>query len=72
DTFRALFKDVYDDVVKGRPSETPRYPTFADGYEMLLVCDAIAESARTGKWTQVRRDNEAGIADCSVSREHAG
>ena len=26
------------------------FPTFADGHEEILLCDAIAESARTGAW----------------------
>jgi predicted dehydrogenase len=55
DTFRALFAAVYRDVAAGAPSAAPDYPTFADGHDAMAVCDAIAESARTGAWTKVER-----------------
>jgi predicted dehydrogenase len=56
DTFRGLFAAVYADVAAGRPAAEPAYPTFADGHDVVLVCDAIAESARSQSWTRVRRD----------------
>jgi hypothetical protein len=34
----------------------PAYPTFADGHDVALVCQAVAESARSGTWAPVRRD----------------
>jgi predicted dehydrogenase len=55
DTFKSLFRAVYTDVAAGRPSERPPYATFADGHEEMLVCDAVAESARTGRWVDVAR-----------------
>jgi predicted dehydrogenase len=55
DTFRALFAAVYRDVAAGAPSGAPAYPTFADGHGAMAVCEAIAESARTGAWTKVER-----------------
>jgi predicted dehydrogenase len=55
DTFRALFADVYRDVTAGRPSPHPAYPTFADGHDAMLVCEAVAASARSGAWTKVER-----------------
>ena len=56
DTFGALFMAIYEDVAAGRPAAKPRYPTFADGHDEMLVGDAIAESARTGGWVEVVRD----------------
>jgi predicted dehydrogenase len=56
DTFGALFMAIYEDVAAGRPAAAPRYPTFADGHDEMLVGDAIAESARTGAWVDVVRD----------------
>ena len=47
DTFRGLFAAVYADVAAGRPSAEPAYPTFADGHDVMLVCDAVVESARS-------------------------
>lgn len=55
DTFRALFSAVYADIANGAASPGPSYPTFADGHDVMLVCDAIVESARLGTWAPVRR-----------------
>jgi predicted dehydrogenase len=55
DTFGALFRAVYADVVAGHPAERPPYATFADGHDEMLVGDAIAESARRGRWIDVDR-----------------
>ena len=55
DTFRALFADIYRDVVAGGPSPRPNYPTFADGHDAVLVCEAISASARSGTWAKVER-----------------
>jgi predicted dehydrogenase len=55
DTFCAHFRAVYADVLAGEPSSHPGYPTFADGHDEMLVGDAIAESARTGRWVDVAR-----------------
>ena len=55
DTFRALFAAVYADIVAGHPASEPAYPTFADGHEAALVCEAVASSAASGTWAKVRR-----------------
>jgi predicted dehydrogenase len=55
DTFAALFRAIYADVVAGQPAPRPAYPTFADGHDEMLVNDAIAESARLGRWVDVVR-----------------
>ena len=55
DTFGALFRAVYADVVAGHPSEHPTYATFADGHRQMLIGEAIAESARLGRWVDVAR-----------------
>ncbi len=60
DTFGALFRAIYADVAAGRPSPQPRYATFADGHDRMLVGDAIGESARLGRWVDVRRGTAAG------------
>ena len=54
DTFRALFATVYADIVAGHPASEPAYPTFADGHEATLVCEAVAASAASGTWAKVR------------------
>jgi predicted dehydrogenase len=59
DTFGALFRAIYADVVAGRPADRPPYATFADGHDEMLVGDAIAESARHGRWVEVAREPTA-------------
>ena len=59
DTFGALFRAIYSDVCAGRPSEQPPYATFADGHDEVLVGDAVAESARLGRWVEVDRSRAA-------------
>jgi predicted dehydrogenase len=59
DTFCAHFRAIYADVIDGAPSSRPGYPTFADGHDEMLVGEAIAESARIGRWVDVRRDAAA-------------
>lgn len=55
DTFRALFSQVYGDVMNGRPAKRPTYPAFADGHDAVLVTDAVAKSHEEQRWTTVRR-----------------
>jgi predicted dehydrogenase len=59
DTFCAHFRAVYADVVAGAPSSRPGYPTFADGHDEMLVGDAIARSARDGRWVTVERSSRS-------------
>lgn len=56
DTFRSLFRAIYADIGNGGPAEVPGYPTFADGHDEMLVGDAVAASAREGRWCDVRRE----------------
>src|SRR5262249_28883879 len=55
DTFGALFRAVYADVLEGRPRADPPYATFADGHDEMLVNDAIARSTAEERWVQVDR-----------------
>src|SRR2546423_33613 len=55
-TFAALFRAIYADIALGRPAERPPYATFADGHDEMLVNDAIASSAATGRWVDVVRE----------------
>ena len=70
DTFKALFRAIYADVGAGAPSDRPSYPTFADGHDEMLVNDAVAASARDGRWTDVVREpaNRAMVAAGEDSR----
>jgi len=53
DTFKALYAAVYGAVAQGRPGDG--YPTFADGHDEMLVCDAVARSSRERRWVDVER-----------------
>jgi predicted dehydrogenase len=53
DTFGALFRAIYADVLAGRMADRPPYATFADGHDEMLVGGSIAQSARTGRWVEV-------------------
>jgi predicted dehydrogenase len=55
DTFAALFRAIYADVQAGGPGADPPYATFAQGHDEMLVNDAIAASAREGRWIDVDR-----------------
>jgi predicted dehydrogenase len=55
DTFAALFRAIYADVVAGGPSADPPYATFAQGHDEMLVNDAIAASASERRWVDVDR-----------------
>ena len=53
DTSKQLFKEVYAAVATGKQPENPSYPTFADGYRELLICERILESNRKQAWVKV-------------------
>jgi predicted dehydrogenase len=53
DTFHALFRQIYKAVLAGKAPERPLYATFEDGHHEMAVCDAIARSAREGRWVDV-------------------
>jgi len=55
DTFGALFRAIYADVAAGGPSSDAPYATFVAGHDEMLVNDAIADSARSGRWVDVDR-----------------
>jgi predicted dehydrogenase len=53
DTFKALYAAVYAAVADGKPGRG--YPTFVDGHDSMLVCDAVARSSRERRWIEVKR-----------------
>ena len=53
DTSKQLFKEVYQAIAEGKQPEKPNYPTFADGYRELLICERILDSNRAQAWTKV-------------------
>jgi predicted dehydrogenase len=59
DTFRELYRAVYGAVAAGGPPPEPGYPTFADGHDEALIGEAIARSAREGRWVALDRGPDA-------------
>jgi predicted dehydrogenase len=53
DTFVQLFRDFYRYLEAGNFSEPRIFPTFDTGHHEMLLCDAIAKSARSRAWTPV-------------------
>ena len=54
DSFFALFREIYAAVAAGHVPADPGYASFADGHYEMLVCDAVLESARDGRWVDIR------------------
>ncbi len=55
DTFKMLYRAVYRAVAAGGMPAEPDFPTFVDGHEQIRNCEAIAASAREGRWVEVTR-----------------
>ncbi|MDQ1088373.1 MULTISPECIES: Gfo/Idh/MocA family protein [unclassified Siphonobacter] len=53
DTSKQMFKEVYAAVEAGKMPENPTFPTFADGYRELLICEKILESNQKQAWVQI-------------------
>lgn len=53
EAFTALFTTVYRDVGNGQPPSVPAYPTFEDGYQGLLVTDAVWSSNARQTWVSI-------------------
>jgi predicted dehydrogenase len=51
DTFVQLFKDFYAYIEEGGGSP-PTFPTFQTGHDELMLCEAIAQSARERRWVK--------------------
>jgi len=53
DTFKQLFRSIYDYIDRGDFSAPRPFPTFEDGHREILLCQAILESQRERAWTKV-------------------
>ncbi len=53
DTFKQCFRDFYGYIEAEKFSSKPPFPTFADGHREIVLCEAILESDRKGKWVKV-------------------
>jgi predicted dehydrogenase len=53
DTFKQLFRAVYDSIDRGDPRASWTFPTFADGHREVVLCEAILRSQRERRWVEV-------------------
>ena len=53
DTFKQLYKKVYDYIISADFTKKPDFPTFADGHYEMILCEAIEKSAKEGKWVTI-------------------
>jgi predicted dehydrogenase len=55
DTFKQLFREVYDYIEAGDAQAPRRFPTFRDGHREVVLCEAILKSHRERTWVDVPR-----------------
>jgi predicted dehydrogenase len=53
DTFKQLFRAVYDYIDKGDWQAPRPFPTFEDGHREVVLCEAILQSERERRWVEV-------------------
>ncbi len=55
DTLKQMFASFYAYVEAGDYAAPRDFPTFDDGHEEMLLCDALLESSRKGAWVELPR-----------------
>ncbi len=53
DTFKQLFRSVYDYIDRGDFGAPRPFPTFEDGHREMVLCQAILRSQRERKWVEI-------------------
>lgn len=53
DSFHAFFRAVYADIAAGGRSDGATWASFEDGHYEMQFCDAVLESARSGRWVRI-------------------
>jgi predicted dehydrogenase len=53
DTFKQLFRAIYEYLDRGDYTAPRSFPTFAEGHREVLLCEAIGTSARERRWVAV-------------------
>ena len=59
DTFKQLYRAIYEYLAEGNFSRPKIFAGFEDGHEELLLCEAILESHRAQTWVPVKRNQTA-------------
>ena len=55
DTFLQLFKEFYQYIAAGKFDAPRTFPTFETGHTEMMLCDAIAASAKGRRWVSLKR-----------------
>ena len=53
DTFKQCFRSFYNAVLNDREPGSISYPTFMDGHQEVLLCEAILKSHREKRWVDL-------------------
>jgi predicted dehydrogenase len=56
DTFKQLYRAIYEYLAEGDFSRPKIFAGFEDGHEELLLCEAILQSHRSEVWVPVKKD----------------
>jgi predicted dehydrogenase len=56
DTFKQLYRAIYEYLVEGDFARPKIFAGFEDGHEELLLCEAILESHRAQAWVPVKKN----------------
>lgn len=54
DSFKQCFRAFYQYIAAGDFDVPPTFPTFADGHREIVLCDAILDSHRDGRWVSIQ------------------
>jgi predicted dehydrogenase len=50
DTFKQLFRTIYEYIAAGDLAAAKPFPTFADGHREIVLCEAVLASHRQRRW----------------------
>jgi predicted dehydrogenase len=53
DTFKQCFRAFYSFIANGDMKAKPEFPTFLQGHEEIVLCEAILQSHREQKWVEL-------------------
>lgn len=54
DTFKQLFRKIYESIKEGRSKGPKRqFPTFVDGHKEVVLCESILKSSQKKQWIKI-------------------
>ncbi len=53
DTFKQLYRAIYDYLATGDFSKPKPYPTFQDGHDEIVLCESILKSHQERRWLDI-------------------